>query len=192
MKSKLTFFAVCLLAPFVAVSQWSTDSGINNPINTLSGEQAIPKIATCPNGDTYIGFFSYEEGNYDVRLQRLDAQGNIQWDENGIMVSDHPQMSWLTDWDMTADNDNYAILAFQDIRNGGNNNVVVYRISPEGDFAWGEDGIALSNSTAFDAAPKVCVTSAGNAVFAWQADSVTHLQKVSPDGDKLWGEVAIL
>lgn len=188
-----SFFTLVLsiLLPYLAVSQWSTDPAVNNPINTMSGEQAIPKIATCPNGDSYIASFSNENGNYNVRMQRLNAQGVPQWETNGILISDHPQMTWLTDWDMTADGSNYAILTFQDIRSGGNNNVVAYRISPSGTFAWGDDGIMLSNSTAFDASPKVTVTAAGNAVFAWQADDVTILQKVSPSGDLQWGSTGI-
>jgi hypothetical protein len=175
------------IAPILLTAQWSTNPSVNNIICNLSGEQAIPKIATCSNGDTYIGYFSNESGNYNVRLQRLNPQGNIMWAANGILISGHPQNTWLTDWDMTCDGSNYAILAFNDIRNGGNTNVVAYRIAPDGSFAWGADGIALSNSTAFNAAPKVLATAAGNAVFAWQADNVSILQKVSPTGSLLWG-----
>jgi hypothetical protein len=184
-------FLLALLFPVISFGQWSTSAAVNNAISNATGEQAIPKVATCSNGDTYIGFFSSENGNYNVRLQRLDAQGNPLWVTNGILISSHPQMSWLTDWDMTVDNANHAILTFQDIRNGGNNNVVAYRISPTGSFVWGADGIALSNSTAFNAAPKVCATSVGNAVFAWQADDVTIIQKVSPSGSLMWGSAGI-
>jgi hypothetical protein len=191
MKNLFTVAMLILLLPMLALSQWSTNPAVNNPINTMTGEQAIPKIATCPNGDSYIASFSSENGNYNVRMQRLDAQGNNLWATNGILISDNPQMSWLTDWDMTADGSNHAILTFQDIRNGGNNNVVAYRIAPDGSFIWGADGIALSNSSAFNVSPKVTVTSAGNAVFAWQADDVTILQKVSPSGSLLWGSSGI-
>jgi hypothetical protein len=191
MKKFFFLILIALITPFISSGQWSTNPAVNNPISSATGEQAIPKIATCPNGDSYIGFFSMEGGNYNVRLQRLDAQGNILWTNNGILISNHPQMTWLTDWDMTADNANHAILTFQDIRNGGNNNVVAYRISPSGGFIWGADGIALSNSTAFNAAPKVCATAAGNAVFAWQADEVTIIQKVSPTGSLMWGSAGI-
>ena len=186
MKKHLTTAIIAFLLPLMALSQWSTNPAVNNPINTMAGEQAIPKVATCPNGDTYIAFFSNESGNYNVRMQRLDAQGNELWETNGIMISDNPQMSWLTDWDMTVDNANHAILTFQDVRNV-DNDVVAYRISPSGSFVWGPDGIELSSGPAFDAAPKVTVTSAGNAVFAWQADDVIILQKVSPSGSLLWG-----
>jgi len=186
-----TLLLCCLILLSGAVTaQWSTDPAVNNNICNLDGEQVIPKIATCPNGDTYIGFFSSEGGNYNVRLQRLDVQGNILWAQNGILISDNTQETWLTDWDMTCDAANHAILAFNDIRSG-NTNVVAYRISPSGNFVWGADGIMLSNSTAFNAAPKVVVTAAGNAVFAWSADDVIIMQKVSPSGTLMWGSNGI-
>ncbi|MFC2106802.1 FlgD immunoglobulin-like domain containing protein [Bacteroidota bacterium] len=187
MKKLYLLFAILILLHITTFSQWSSNPAINNIINNMSGEQAIPKIATCSNGDSYIGFFSNESGNYNVRLQRLNPLGNEMWAANGILISNHTQMSWLTDWDMTADPSGYAILTFQDVRNGGNNNVVAYRIAPDGTFAWGADGLALSNSTAFDVSPKVVATSAGNAVFAWQADDVIILQKVDASGNLLWG-----
>ncbi len=172
-------------------AQWSNDSALNNAICDLNGEQAIPKVVTGPTGDTYIGFFSNDSGNYDVRLQRLDSQGNEIWDHNGILISDNPAMSWLTDWDMTVDADNHAILVFQDIRNAGNNNIYAYRISPEGNFVWGADGLELSNSTAFSASPKVIITSAGNIVVAWSEETISIMQKIATDGTLLWGTSGI-
>jgi hypothetical protein len=179
-----------MLVSLNGISQWSTNPAVNNTICDLTGEQAIPKIATCANGDTYIGYFSNESGNYNVRLQRLDALGNILWAPNGILISTHSQETWLTDWDMTCDGANHAILAFNDIRTG-NTNVVAYRISPSGSFVWGADGILLSNTTAFNAAPKVVATSAGNIVVAWSADNVSIMQKISPSGTLLWGPAGI-
>ena len=173
-----------------ASGQWSTNPAVNNIICNLTGEQAIPKVAVCPNGDIYIAYFSNDAGNYDVRLQRLDSQGNIQWASNGILISGNPQETWLTDWDMTADPSNHCILTFNDIRNG-NTNVYGYRISPSGSFVWGPNGIALSNNSSFNAAPKVIATSAGNVVCAWMSDAVIIMQKVSPTGTLQWGPSGI-
>ena len=187
MKKLLFFVLIMALTDSALLAQWSSDPAQNNAICDLAGEQAIPKVVTGPIGDTYIGWFSNDSGNYDVRLQRLDSSGNELWDHNGILISDNPAMSWLTDWDMTIDADNYAILTFQDIRNAGNNNVYAYRIAPDGTFVWGADGLELSNSTAFDVSPKVCITSTGNTVVTWQADTVVIMQKIAPDGTLLWG-----
>ncbi|MCK9451061.1 MAG: T9SS type A sorting domain-containing protein [Bacteroidales bacterium] len=188
---RLFYFLLILLFPVLTHAQWSSNPAENLQLSNLPGEDVISKTALCPNGDVYVGYFALGSGNYNIRLQRLDHQGNILWDQNGILISDHPSMSWLTDWDMTADLENHAIMTWQDIRNGGNNNIVAYRISPEGDFVWGEDGLSLSNSTAFDAAPKVTVTASNNTVIAWQSETVIIRHKISPDGSLLWGEDGI-
>lgn len=191
MKRILSIIIICLFLPLPGKSQWSDNPNANLQITDLPGEQAISKVAVCPNGDYYVGYFSQEGGNYNVRLQRLDQDGNIIWADNGLLISEHPNMSWLTDWDLTTDHDNHAILTWQDIRSGGNNNTVAYRIAPDGSFVWGDNGIMLSNSANFDVSPKVTVTAANNAVFAWQSESNIIIQKISPEGIKQWGEWGI-
>ncbi|MBS4056348.1 MAG: carboxypeptidase regulatory-like domain-containing protein [Bacteroidales bacterium] len=186
MKFFNTLLWLLLIVPFGLMAQWSTDPNVNNIICSLGGEQAIPKIVTCPNGDTYIGYFSNEGGNYNIRLQRLNNQGVAMWAADGLLISNNQSDTWLTDWDMTCDNTSYAILTWQDIRNGGNN-AYAYRIAPDGSFAWGANGIALSNNGAFNASPKVTVTAANNAVFAWQSDNVVIMQKINPAGAVQWG-----
>ncbi len=187
MKKVFLLLSLLTVAGLTAKGQWSTNPAVNNIICNLAGEQAIPKVALCPNGDIYIGYFSMESGNYNVRLQRLDALGNILWTwaPNGLLISNQPQETWLTDWDMTADPANHAILVFNDIRNG-NTNVYAYRISPAGAFVWGNNGIALSNTSAFNVAPKVIATNAGNMVVAWSADDVIRMQKINPAGTLQW------
>lgn len=189
MKTKLLF--LLLFFPALLFAQWSDNAGTNLQVTNLSGEEVIPKVGVGPTGDYYIGYFSSESGTYNVRLQRYDSQGNRLWAENGLLISSHPSMSWLTDWDMTVDQQNHAILTWQDIRQGGDNNTVAYRIGPDGEFVWGPDGIMLSSSTSFDVSPKVVVTNANNAVFAWQAENVVILQKINPEGVKQWGEWGI-
>ena len=190
MKTHFFIFVLLFNSSLFSFAQWSNDPSINNSIASAAGEEAIPKIATSENGTTYISWFSNESGNYNVRLQKLDVFGNFQWDSAGLLVSDHPTMTWLTEWDMAIDQTDHAILTFQDIRNV-NNDVFAYRISPDGEFVWGEDGIEMSTGPAFDVTPKVTVTNSGNAVFAWQVEDVVIIQKISPEGDKLWGDNGI-
>jgi hypothetical protein len=190
--TKILFICSMLMSFNLLFGQWSSDPAVNFAVSDLTGSQVIPKIGTNIAGDSYIGWFSQETGNYDVRLQRFDSQGYEMWAHNGILISDHTSMSWLTDWDMIVDAENHAILTFQDIRNAGNNNIYAYRISPDGDFIWGEDGIELSNSAAFDVSPKVTVTGEGNLVIAWSSDgNVIIMHKISPEGNLLWGDNGI-
>lgn len=186
MKKSAILFAIFFLS-IAIFAQWSDDPAINTSIHSGAGEQAIPKIVTSPSGITYIAWFSNEGGNYNVRLQLLDINGNKMWGEEGLLVSDHPSMSWLTDWDMAINHNDHAILTFQDIRNDGNNDVFAYCISPNGEFIYGEDGIELSNGPAFDVSPKVTITNDNNAIFAWQAEDVIIMQKIDKWGYKDWG-----
>lgn len=185
----LSLFIVLFISCNPVLGQWSTDPAVNNAICDLASEDVMPKVATCPDGSIYIAFFS-NVNSYNVRLQKLDSQGNELWQHNGILISDHPTDSWTSDWDMTVDINNHAVLTFSDIRAGGDWQVYAYRISPTGTFAWGPDGIQLSYS-GFNAAPKVTCTAAGNAVFAWASDDVIIMQKINPAGVKQWGNNGI-
>lgn len=189
MKKRLITISLFCLFTYSIFAQWPSDPMENLAVSTMTGEQAIPKVASSETGTTYIAWFS-NEGNYNVRLQKLDVFGNTLWEEDGLLISDHPAMTWLTDWDMTVDHTDHAILTFQDIRNG-NNDIFAYRISPDGEFVWGDDGLELSNNAAFDAAPKVCVSAANNVFIAWQAEALTRVQKISPEGSKFWGDEGI-
>lgn len=189
---KLVLIIVCVvLCTTFLKAQFTTDPGENTQLSDLSGEQAIPKLATCTDGSMYVSWFSNESGNYNMRLQYLDVNGNPQWENNGLLVSDEEQMSWLTDYSLSTDPANHAIVTFQDIREGGNNNPVGYRVSPTGEMIWGETGILLSNNANFEPDPVVCATEDGNIIFAWQSAgdaNEVHLQKISPAGDLLWGD----
>ena len=100
-----------------------------------TGEQVIPKIAICNNGNMYLARFDNVNGSYQVWLQYLDASGNLLWQNpQGILISNFPQMTWLTEWDMAVDNDGNAWLTFQDIRNSGVNNVMLYKVDSNGNI----------------------------------------------------------
>ena len=57
------------LLPFLSMAQWSDDPMVNTQITNLTGEQVLPKIAVCPNGDYFIGFSHWLE-----ELQRSPAK----------------------------------------------------------------------------------------------------------------------
>nr|NQU94478.1 hypothetical protein [Bacteroidota bacterium] len=137
MKKQIVILTLAIFGWHMMSAQWTTNPGENTRFTDLSGEQVIPKIAVCSDGYAYVSWFSSESGNYNVRLQRIDQDGNPQWEANGILVSDNPSMSWLTDWDLAVDPEDFALVTFQDIRTG-DNNIFGYRISPEGESVWGE------------------------------------------------------
>jgi len=177
---------LCLILTISANAQWPDNPDTNLAVTTQAGEQVIAKVAATSDGGCFVSFYNHAGGNYDMYMQRLDADGVIQWEQDGLLISDYPQDTWLTDYDMTVDMEDNAILTFNDIRAGGDWDIYAYRISPDGDFLWGYDGLAISDNTSFEADPKVIVTSAGNVVITWLEEDVVYVRKVDPDGNDLW------
>ena len=197
---KFTYVLLSIfLFPFLLNAQWSSDPAENTLIMDSIGEQVLPKIVVNDNGESFISWFSeFDDLNYDVYMQRLDANGNKLWAEDGLLISNHTTMSWVTDYDLIIDNDGCAVLVTQDLRTGGSN-VYAYRMSPDGEFLWGDDGIALTNDTDFNPSPRAVVTQDGNIVFAWESDpedttqfAKIYLQKLSTEGQLLWENNVII
>ncbi len=191
------FLIMVLLAPGTAVSQWSPDSLQNLEICDLGGDQVVPKISATSDGGCFISWFDSRSSGYCMYIQRLDSLGNEMFGDDGLMVSDHPQMSWLVDYDLAVDPNDNAVLAFSDIRYTGDLDVTAYMIGSDGSFIWGDDGICLSDTTAlwFEPAAKVTVTPEGNTVVCWGRSDVEYeivFQKISPSGIKLWGQNGIV
>jgi hypothetical protein len=174
---------ITLLLAAAAFGQWPTSPDTNLVICDRTGEQTLPKVRTTPDGGCYISWYDNSSGNYDMYLQRLDMNGVPQWPANGLLISNHPQETWITDYDMTVDSEGTAVLAFNDIRDGGDWDIYVYLIGPNGTFYWGQNGVAVSNNNGFEPSPHVRVTSGGNYAFAWQEETdsgnVVHVRKLS-------------
>jgi hypothetical protein len=167
-------------------AQWPGDPAVNMIICDRAGEQTLAKVAATSDGGCYVSWQDHASGNYDVYMQRLNGAGEIEWPENGLLISDHPQETWITDYDLTADLEDNAVVVFNDVRNGSDRDIYAYRISPEGDFVWGADGLTVSDNDGFEPDPQVVVTSDGNIVIAWPEDNMAHLRKVTPGGDDFW------
>jgi hypothetical protein len=183
--ARILGLALVLVAP-PAAAAWSNDPAVNLAIGDGAGEQVVPKIAGGPDGSCYVGWFDNRSGNYDVRLQRLDSAGNELWGHNGILVSSHPQDTWISDWDLICDAEGSCVLTFSDIRSG-NWDVQAYKITGDGVFAWGADGINISQSAAWEPSPAVCQAGDGDCVFAWAqypdaGGGCVMMQRLAPDG----------
>jgi hypothetical protein len=186
--TRLVLFPCAALgAGAAAFAQWPTNPATNLAIGDKPGAQVLPKIASTSDGGTYITWFDQAPGNYDVYLQRLDAQGHELWPHDGILISNNTQLSSLVDWDMIADANDCAVIAFTDARQGGDLDVYAYRVDPTGQMLWGANGIALSNNADFEANPHIAQTTDGGFVFVWSLTPNTgqgsiRVQKLTATG----------
>ena len=172
-------------------ASWPSDVLKNLKINDIFDEQIQPLVAASPDGGCYISWFDRSTGSYRLFLQKLDARGNFLWGKDGLLVSEQKQDTWLTSYDMIADSKGNVIITFADIRNNDIQNVYAYKISPDKQFLWGEDGVWLSESEYFEHSPRVVETSDGGFMFAWEIiydseSSGVMVQKLTSGGEKVF------
>lgn len=190
---KYLLLAIIILTAGFASAQWSSNSTLNTLVCDTTGEQILPKIGITSDGGCYIGWFDNRSGSYTVYLQKLNSQGVKQFPAPGLLISNNSQSSSLVDWDLAVDDSDCCVLAFTDTRAGSSINPYAYRISPTGQFLWGANGIALTDSVnVYQANPKVIVTSDGNIVIPWQYNNKIGMVKLNKAGTKLWGSTPIM
>lgn len=184
--------AALLCCAGTAPAQWPEDPASNLVLGALAGEQTTPKVLATSDGGAYVLWYDNASGNYDVRLQRLDPDGTPQWAENGLLVSNHSMTSFITEWDFAVDANDHAIVVTNDTRAGEDWDIQAYRISPEGDFVWGADGLVLCDNDGSDVGQQILVCSDGDVIVAWQHTPSTGnisrllLERISPEGDLQW------
>jgi hypothetical protein len=136
MKKALTLTIIISILTKITFAQWSDDSLQNTIVSDNAGtEEVTPLVASLPDGSTYVSWFESFNSSYRLRMQLLDPNGFALWGTGGVVVSDYPQSSALYRYDLKADNEGNAIVAFQDIRLG-NLNIVAYKMDQSGNFVW--------------------------------------------------------
>lgn len=183
MLKKLLFI---LLLSF-SFPQWSSDPG--SPQLLGNGIQA--QVKATSDGGIYIAWLS--EGSYHVYLQRLNSEGEPQWSDGGIVVSNQPNSSWIAvhHMNLAVDEDDNAIISTLDTRMGIWQ-VYAYKISLDGSMEWGTDGLNLSIPGTDNISPRLTVLSDNSVVVAWcQNYSSVRIQKISENGTLQWGDGGI-
>lgn len=192
--------ALAILA-FPAFAQWPTDIQTNMPVSIQPGEETTPKVIATMDGGCYVAWYENLTGNYNIVMQRYDMDGVPQWGENGMLITDHTQLSWITDYSVIVDWEDNVYVALNDVRHTTSDepterdwDIFVYKISPSGEFLWGADGIALSDNNLTDFVPHLLLTWEGNVVAAWERGDGNDdneifsvvMRKLDADGADLW------
>jgi len=159
-------------------------------VTDATGDQVQPKVAPTPDGGCYISWFDALGNGFDVRIQKLDSSGNELFVHNGVLVADR-SFSWTQDYGLDVDSSGNALLVFRDDRFGGEQ-ITAAKVSSTGTLLWGANGVQLTSTTGFVAAPTIAGPSDGSAVVAWTEDADVRLQKLAGDGSPIWAADVIL
>src|SRR4051794_8435676 len=98
MKKILLSITISCLGMSISHAQWTADSTQNTNVRDTLGA-TTPLVSSAPNGSTYISWFEFTAGNYELHMQLLDSNGYKTWSPEGIVVSNLPQNSALYRYD---------------------------------------------------------------------------------------------
>jgi hypothetical protein len=168
---------------------WPDNAALNQALCIAGGEQTTPRIAALSDGGVYVAWFDQRSGTYAMYLQRLSAEGDTLWAANGLLISGNPQATSLQDFDLIVDSADCAILAFDDTRAGTDRDIYAYRISPEGIFLWGPNGIVISSNANFEAEPRLARLSDESIGIVWFESApigTINIRKLDLDGNDMF------
>ena len=206
MKKLLLLVVATVMSCATVMGQWNADPAVNMQVWPNESYYSTD-MKMAPDGRVWLAvhhpFHVNDEngqrlyGGITISLQLIDSLGNNCFAEP-IVVSNYASRSHTSCGEfLFVDRDGNAIVALYDYRQGieGQEGYTVYKISPEGEFLWGEDGIVLEGETVYDlvAGMTICQMTDGSYVMAWmhnQNDNPNlmsiEIQRLTAEGEMLW------
>lgn len=181
-------FATLLLIgfPSTARSEWTAD-GV--AVCTAIYNQTDPKLATDGAGGAIVTWQDFRPGgDFDIFVQRIDADGVPRWSANGVVVCDEAQDQKFPQ--LVSDDAGGAILVWKDKRGGGFD-IYAQRVGANGQLLWTSDGILVCGATNTQQDPVVAPDGQGGAIIVWRDFRMggmarLYAQRVNPAGQPLW------
>ncbi len=173
-------------------------SGSGVPLWTLDG---VP-ISTDPNGQLESVITSDGAGGaiiawdgfrgasgYDIFAQRVDASGVTQWASNGVPVC--TASANQAGQQIVADGAGGAVIAWQDLRNGGGYDIYAQRINASGVAQWTSNGVVLCAVTGDQSGLAITSDGSGGAIGVWAdfrngTNYDLYAQRVNASGIAQW------
>jgi hypothetical protein len=175
----------------LAQAEWSADPAENLVLSEVAGATQ-PKIVATADGGFYVGWLDGGGSGYDLRLQRLDAEGNAQWAQGGILVLDR-EFSFNYDYGLAVDTAGNAWISLNCcVQGDGDEHIAVNKVAPDGTLAWGVAGLDVSGAGEGVYNAYVTPADGTRVVVAWSADSGVRAQKLDADGAPQWAAGGVL
>ena len=169
---------------------WTTDGII---INNAANGQFRPKIIGDENGGAIIVWAKNGGGfyGYDLYAQRIDADGNLLWNPNGVEVA----VSNATDsfHEIVPDGNGGVIVTWQRLPTvPGETDIYVQRVDASGNVLWTNNGVAVCVATGSQSWPKLVCDLNGGAIIVWEdgrngpGNNDIYIQRINENGIAQW------
>ena len=172
-----------------------TANGI--PINTANNSQGKPNIISDGAGGAIIVWQDERDlltTGIDIYAQRIDSNGNLLWDPNGVPISTVDDDQSLPE--LVSDGAGGAIITWQDWRDRSSTELNIYaqRINSSGDSLWTPNGTSICSANQIQSYAEIISDGAGGAVIIWHDNrgNSIYAQNINSSGDIQWNLDGIL
>jgi len=165
------------------IIKWGTNG---KAITIAANDQTNPQIVSDGSGGAIIAWDDYRSGtNWDIRTQRIDSNGLVQWLTNGVGITGAGNDQRNTQ--MVSDGNGGAIITWQDKRTGTNTDIYARRIDATGAVMWTSGGVAIAIAANDQINPRIVSDGFGGAIITWDdyrsgTNHDIYIQKVESDG----------
>ncbi|MCF8247796.1 MAG: hypothetical protein K9J37_03950 [Saprospiraceae bacterium] len=180
------------------VVQWTAD-GI--PVCEANGGQLGPVISEDGNGGCYIVWNDQRPNAYGLYGQRIDAGGNIQWTQNGVVLLSNTSCDCSVGGsgiDIVSNGSGEAIIAFQTTQtNDPDKYVKAIRFDGTGDVVWST--LLFSDNINLDYV-QIVTDGAGGGIVSFNhrnggnggngSSDHIYAQRVDASGVRQWGTIS--
>ena len=181
------FSFIFIIGHFTADSDWQIDPKQNMPVCVAEGDQELPNIVEDGQGGVIVVWHDSRDDNRDVYAQRINADGKIQWAENGVPVC-------VMDFDQSqpvavSDGEGGAIIAWTDSR-GRNQDVYAQRINADGKLLWDIKGVGVCMDNALQEDVVAIPDGASGVILTWEdlrnSNQDIYAQRIDKNGKPMW------
>jgi PKD-like domain/Secretion system C-terminal sorting domain len=171
-------------------AQWSSNSAVNTPVCTSTGNQE--NVISIPDGSGGV-IIGWELAG-DIYAQRLNSYGVAQWTANGLLLCNAVASQYqLT---ITTDGLGGAIFAWTDNRAGlFNNDIYAQRINGAGSLLWATNGAVVCSDILNQSFPRIDADGSNGVFLTWRDERITgfvYSQRLNSVGVNQWTTNGVL
>lgn len=181
---------VIISVPVSMMAQWNSNSAVNNSICVQPYNQQNAKIVPDENGGAVIVWEDYRndptQQKGDIYAQRIDKNGYIRWNMNGVPICNHPAHQSNPNIDY---NNGNIIIIWNDNRNG-NTDIYAQMIDTSGSIKWANNGIPVISKAYSQKNGKVALSPNNDTYIVFEDSSAgqwdIYAQKLNAMGIQQW------
>lgn len=185
---KMMIISVLFIAASLTHAQWQPNGILVCDTSANSGFYMLPQIAPDGNGGAFVCWRDARTGDFDIYMQHIFTDGNMQFVHNGIPLCNAPYSQQFPR--MVSDGRGGAFVAWEDDRTMTQTYVYVQRIDTNGQPLWTSNGVRAAEMgglfISISLEPRI-----GGVLLGWSTVEDVFVQCLDSLGNRVWGDSGV-